>query len=129
MSCGFLFIGDIGYNEFLFSWGKTPLRSRFEAFTAVEIQVDVFWVVTTCSAAVGYQHFGKPRCFHLQGDLNCVTSSTRTSRHVHVKPTEILSSYRRRSQIYIHAFRKTLHNSYSYVDLCESNFQPHACMT
>jgi len=31
--------------------------SRFEVFTAVKIQVEVFWVVTVCSVAVGDQHF------------------------------------------------------------------------
>jgi len=29
--------------------------SRSEAFTAVKIQVEVFWVVTPCSVVVGYQ--------------------------------------------------------------------------
>jgi hypothetical protein len=31
---------------------------RFEVFTAVKIQAEVFWVVTPCSVAVGYQRFG-----------------------------------------------------------------------
>jgi hypothetical protein len=29
----------------------------FEAVTAVKIQVEVSWVVTSCSIVVGYQHF------------------------------------------------------------------------
>jgi hypothetical protein len=29
----------------------------FEIFTAVEFQVEVFWVVTLCSVVVGYQSF------------------------------------------------------------------------
>jgi hypothetical protein len=29
--------------------------ARFEIFTAVKIQVEIFWVVTLCSLAVGYQ--------------------------------------------------------------------------
>jgi hypothetical protein len=29
----------------------------FEAFMAVMIQVEVFWVVMLCSVAVGYHHF------------------------------------------------------------------------
>jgi hypothetical protein len=33
--------------------------ARFEVFTAVKIQV-VFWIVTSCSDAVGYQSFGEP---------------------------------------------------------------------
>jgi hypothetical protein len=32
---------------------------NFEAFTAVKIQVMVFWVVTPCSVVVGYQRFGR----------------------------------------------------------------------
>jgi hypothetical protein len=39
----------------------------FEVFTVVRIQVDVFWVVTPCSVAVGYQRFRGPSCLHLQG--------------------------------------------------------------
>jgi cephalosporin hydroxylase len=32
--------------------------ARFQIFTAVKIQVEVFWVVTPYSVAVGYQRFG-----------------------------------------------------------------------
>jgi hypothetical protein len=44
-----------------------------DAFTAVMFEVKVFWVVTAYSAVAGYQRFGKPTCFHLQGK---VTSET-----------------------------------------------------
>jgi hypothetical protein len=40
-----------------------------EVFTAMKIQVAVFWVVTPCGCVVGYQHVGGLRCFYLQGDL------------------------------------------------------------
>jgi len=43
----------------LFSFG-----TRFEIFTAVEIQVEVFWVVTACSIVVGYQCHRGPNCLH-----------------------------------------------------------------
>jgi len=33
---------------------------RFGAFTAVKIQVEVFWVVMLCSVVVGYQRFTGP---------------------------------------------------------------------
>jgi len=33
---------------------------------AVEIEVQVFWIVTLCSVAVGYQYFGQSCCLHLQ---------------------------------------------------------------
>jgi hypothetical protein len=38
---------------------------RFEVFTAMKIQVEV-WVVMSCSVVVGYKHFGGPCCFHLR---------------------------------------------------------------
>jgi hypothetical protein len=31
----------------------------------MKIQVEVFWVVTPCSAVVGYQRFRSPCCIHL----------------------------------------------------------------
>jgi len=31
----------------------------------MEIQVEVFWVVTPCSVVVGYQRFSGPCCHHL----------------------------------------------------------------
>jgi len=42
-------------------------RARSEVFTAPEIQVEVFWVVTSCSGVVGYQGFEEPCWIHLQG--------------------------------------------------------------
>jgi len=36
--------------------------ARFEVFTAVKIQVEIFWVVTQCSVVAGYQRFGGPCC-------------------------------------------------------------------
>jgi hypothetical protein len=33
------------------------------------MQVVVFWVVTPCSAVVGYQHFRRPYCLHLHSLL------------------------------------------------------------
>jgi hypothetical protein len=32
--------------------------ARFEVFTAVKIQLNVFCAVTLCGVVVGYQHFG-----------------------------------------------------------------------
>jgi len=31
-----------------------------------KIQVEVFWVMTPCSVAVGYHRFGEPCCLHFQ---------------------------------------------------------------
>jgi len=44
--------------------------ARFEVFMEVKIQVKVFLVVTQCSVAVGYQHFGGPCCLHLHGEAH-----------------------------------------------------------
>jgi uncharacterized membrane protein YgcG len=44
-------------------------------------QVQVFWVVTPCSVVVGYQCFGGPYCFHLQGEVAVRTSDTLVSYH------------------------------------------------
>jgi len=41
--------------------------ATFEVLTVVKFQFEVFAVVTQCSIAVGYQHFGEPSCLHLQG--------------------------------------------------------------
>jgi hypothetical protein len=41
----------------------------FEVFTAVKIQVKVFWAVTPCDAAVGYQCFRGLCCPHLHFTL------------------------------------------------------------
>jgi len=41
----------------------------------MKIQVVVFWVVTPCS--VVYQHFGRPCCLHLQGEVSDSSKWTR----------------------------------------------------
>jgi hypothetical protein len=43
-------------------------NTKFEAFTAVKIQVDVFWVVM-CSDIIGYRRFRRPCCLHLHGEV------------------------------------------------------------
>jgi hypothetical protein len=43
--------------------------ASFQAFKAVMFQVEVSWVITPCSVVVGYQDFGGPCCFHLQGEV------------------------------------------------------------
>jgi hypothetical protein len=65
-------------------------HARFEAFTAVKIQVDVFWVVTSCGVVVGYQRFGGPCCLHLQGD---VIDDVKNGRYRHLPPTCTPNSY------------------------------------
>jgi hypothetical protein len=47
---------------------KKVRKARFEVFTAVKMQVEVFWVVTSRSVVVGYQRFGGPCCLHLHGN-------------------------------------------------------------
>jgi hypothetical protein len=45
----------------------------------VKIQVNLFLVVTPCSAVVGYQRFGGPCCLHLQGVTTPKTSTRVTT--------------------------------------------------
>jgi hypothetical protein len=47
---------------------KILINAIFEVFTAVEIEVEVFWVVTPCNVVVGFQGFGGPFCLHI---LDC----------------------------------------------------------
>jgi hypothetical protein len=51
--------------------------ARFEVFTAIKIEVMVFWVLMPCSVVVGYQRFGAPCCLH----LHCITTRYRNSEH------------------------------------------------
>jgi hypothetical protein len=45
-------------------WSNTKIGPllKFEIFTAVKIQIEVFWVVMTCSFVVGHQRF-RGQCF------------------------------------------------------------------
>jgi len=46
---------------------KQLLDSRFDVLTAMKIEFEFFWVVTTCSVVVE-QRFRGPCCLHLQGE-------------------------------------------------------------
>jgi len=46
----------------------TELIATSEVFTAINIQVEVFWVVTPGSVMVGYWRFGGSCCLHFQGE-------------------------------------------------------------
>jgi hypothetical protein len=57
---------------------KNPISgsdARSEVFTAVKIQVEVFWFVMPCSDMVGYHRFGGQRCLH----LHCIRTQNSTS--------------------------------------------------
>jgi len=43
--------------------------AKFEVSTAVNFQVEFFWVVTLCSVVVGYQRFRGPCRLVLQGEV------------------------------------------------------------
>jgi hypothetical protein len=44
-------------------------KLRFEVFTVVKFEVEVFWYVASCSDMVRYQRFGGPCCLHLRGEV------------------------------------------------------------
>jgi hypothetical protein len=44
----------------------STFRSRLELCTGMKSQLAIFWVVTSCSVAVGYWRFGEPCCFNFQ---------------------------------------------------------------
>jgi len=52
------------------AWVRTCLI--FRCHSSVCLQVDAFWVVTSSSDVVGYQHYGGPCCFHVQNEVNGV---------------------------------------------------------
>jgi hypothetical protein len=48
----------------------------FEDFTAMKIQVAIFWVVASCSDVLGNQRFGAKFCLHLQGKVTVEESES-----------------------------------------------------
>jgi hypothetical protein len=62
------------------SFNITVMLTKFGIFTTVKIQVQVFWVVTSCNDVVGHQHFGRPCCLHLQFILPQHYTTTQSSR-------------------------------------------------
>jgi hypothetical protein len=59
-------------------------NAKFDVFTAMKMQVAVFWVVTPCSVVVGYRRFRRPYCLSITArrhkpeydDLHALHSST-----------------------------------------------------
>jgi len=58
-----------------FSASELQLNTRFEAFTAMNIQVEVFWIMIPHSVVVGYRRFGGRCCLLRRNpedhELNC----------------------------------------------------------
>jgi len=64
----------------------------------LRVQVEGFWVVMPCSVVVGYQHFGGPYCFHLQGEAARISDtlfSFRNTTRRHNPETLDLNLHRR----------------------------------
>jgi hypothetical protein len=60
----------------------------------VKLQFKIFWVVTPCNVAVGYQCFGGPCCLHLHLSSNDTVLSLHTLHPKHgffhvVQPSEV----------------------------------------
>jgi hypothetical protein len=81
----------------------------FLVFMAVKVQVEVFWVVTSCSVVVGQQRFGGTRLLHLNPELGGSMDFTETSVSYRNSTQSHTSQYRRRR---LETFR-ILHSNYS----------------
>jgi len=57
------------------------LVASFEAYTGEMFQVEVFWVVMSCSVTVGHQRFRYPCCLHIQGEETLVPNHNTTRRY------------------------------------------------
>jgi len=66
---------SIKFREFLDRLSEYWLLKKTAPWS--KIQVDVFWVVATCSVAVGNQHFGGLCCLRLQTENHFTCNSTR----------------------------------------------------
>jgi hypothetical protein len=51
-----------------FGWEISWKNSTYEVFTAVKIQVEVFWVLTPRTVVVRHQRFRSPCCIHFHGE-------------------------------------------------------------
>jgi len=49
--------------------------AKFQVFSAVKIQVEVFWFVMPCRIAEGYKPLEGPRCLHLKLKMEATRSS------------------------------------------------------
>jgi uncharacterized protein YodC (DUF2158 family) len=58
--------------------------AKSEVFTAIKIQVAVFWVVAPRSDVVGYRRFGGPCFFYLQGAVNGAGNTTQRNEQLYV---------------------------------------------
>jgi len=61
----------------------------------VEIPVEVFWVVTPCTAVVGYRRFGGSYCLHLEDE----NGGTMTLRNVGILPRQYTAPQPRRPRL------------------------------
>jgi len=75
-----------------FHWPKFSFLAKFEVFTEVKIRVEVFWVLTPCNVAVGYQRFGGACCLHLQGEVFTLVSYRNTTRRQNPEYLDLNSS-------------------------------------
>jgi hypothetical protein len=72
-------------------------------FTAMKIQIVVFWVMILCSDVVGYQHFGGPRCIHFQGPKFWYPAIS-----LHGITTQKIAGRKNRSYIFLEKIWRTL---------------------
>jgi hypothetical protein len=85
----------------------------YEVSVALNIQDEVFRMVTLCSNVVGYQRFGGPCCLHLQGEVKIETvrySKTLLSYHIitwHLSSSRNVPDRHSASKVITRFFMKT----------------------
>jgi hypothetical protein len=98
--------------------------------TDVYIQVEVFWIVTLCSDAVGYQRLGRPCCLHLQDRVNTGTlqqhsTASQARRPRHGSSRYLLSGERCVDTIFVVSISVSRKHALPLIIL--SNSENHEC--
>jgi hypothetical protein len=77
--------------------GETEFTAAsFEDFTAMKIQIAIFWVVTPYSVVAGYKSFRGRCCLHLQGEDVTVQYHNPKHHDLHFHRREKLKSLPKR---------------------------------
>jgi len=61
--------------------------ARFDVYTALNVQILVFWVVAQCEVLIRYQRFGRPCSLHIQGEVSGVQVTLQLTVSYSVSPS------------------------------------------